>query len=256
MGHTRLGSVPKTRKWLHVLQLVAGKEGLDDRLSPRAISEIASQTLDAAEEGLTRAIADPGVQRTFYVLATLAAASAKRAEGQQAQSIFELAATVHDEVDIYLRHRGSTTDFGEMAQRAAGDALISVTERGTSSLFGDSSEEVERALRRVSTKAGFADLGEQFFSRFMHRFLNFYLSRVTARKIGSARVTQVGDISEFNAALELHCHQTARIVRDFCGDWYSKTNYLTGINEENASAFLAVAIKKLKAELQYQRTTG
>jgi hypothetical protein len=41
-------------------------------------------------------------------------------------------------------------------------------------------------------------------------------------------------------------------VRDFCGEWYSKTEYLQGINLENTSGFIAVAIKKLRAEIKQQ----
>jgi hypothetical protein len=62
----------------------------------------------------------------------------------------------------------------------------------------------------------------------------------------------LGDVAEFNHALERHCDQSARIVRDFCGEWYSKTEHQTGISPSNASRFLAVAVKKLSNELEQQ----
>jgi hypothetical protein len=65
----------------------------------------------------------------------------------------------------------------------------------------------------------------------------------------------VGAIAQFNAALRSHCDQSARIVRDFCGDWYSKTEYQKGIDLENTSGFLAVALKKLRSELEQQKAT-
>ena len=82
----------------------------------------------------------------------------------------------------------------------------------------------------------------------MTRFLNFYLSRVTAGQLGGAE-----NLSRFNEALATHCNQSARIVRDFCGEWYSKTEFQQGIDLENSSRFLAVALQKLKAELGQQR---
>jgi hypothetical protein len=63
---------------------------------------------------------------------------------------------------------------------------------------------------------------------------------------------ELADIAEFNQALRAHCDQSARIVRDFCGEWYSKTAYQEGINPENASRFLAVAVRKLSSELEQQ----
>jgi hypothetical protein len=42
-------------------------------------------------------------------------------------------------------------------------------------------------------------------------------------------------------------------VRDFCGTWYSKTNYEQGINPENTSRFLAFALEKMRSELAQQR---
>ena len=84
------------------------------------------------------------------------------------------------------------------------------------------------------------------------RFLNFYLSRATAAALGGPRLQDLGDVAEFNQALQVHCEQSARIVRDFCGDWYSKTAYQEGIDLENASRFLAIAVRKLSSELEHQ----
>jgi hypothetical protein len=119
-------------------------------------------------------------------------------------------------------------------------------------LFGGSSDDVRNAIRSLSTKKGFGDLGQRFFGRFVARFLNFYLSRVTAASLGSPRLRDLGDVAQFNDALRLHCDQSARIVRDFCGEWFSKTVYREGIDLKNTSRFLAVAFKKLRGELDRQ----
>ena len=87
----------------------------------------------------------------------------------------------------------------------------------------------------------------------MSRFLNFYLSRVTAGRVGGDRLRQVGELTRFNQSLDDHCHQSARIVRDFCGQWYSKTEFQQGISLENTSGFMAVALRKLRDELERQK---
>jgi hypothetical protein len=102
-------------------------------------------------------------------------------------------------------------------------------------------------------RKGLVIWGQRFFGRFVARFLNFYLSRVTAASLGSPRLRDLGDVAQFNNALRVHCDQSALIVRGiFCGDWFSKTVYREGIDLNNTSKFLAVAFKKLRSELGRQ----
>ncbi len=140
-----------------------------------------------------------------------------------------------------------------MAQQSAGEALLNLAGLQTANLFSGSRADAKAAIRSLSTQKGFGKLGQKFFGRFVARFLNFYLSRATAATLGSARVQNLGDIAEFNKALELHCQESARIVKDFCGDWYSKTEYEKGIELSDASKFVAVAVKKLGKELKQQK---
>ena len=60
-------------------------------------------------------------------------------------------------------------------------------------------------------------------------------------------------IGELNDALVAHCQQSARIVRDFYGDWYSATEFREGITPQNTSRFVAVALNKIRAEMVSQK---
>jgi hypothetical protein len=112
---------------------------------------------------------------------------------------------------------------------------------------------LQAVVRPLSTEAGFGRLGQRFFGRFLARFLNFYLSRITAAKVGNARLGSVSEVARFNDALSTHCEESALVVRDFCRDWYSKTEYTERINPGNASRFIAHAVEKLSLELAKQR---
>jgi hypothetical protein len=228
------------------------------------IATITARTLDAAQKALDQSVDDPGVRYTFYLLTQIALASRKdnweaalAAHGLRvanAHTVFDFTAEVQDAIDRYVHQspRGAT-DLSEMAQQAAGEALLSLSTAQSRGLFGESSEDVREIIRPLSTKKGFGELGQRFFGRFVGRFLNFYLSRITAAQIGAKRIQDVGDFARFEDSLRLHCDQSARIVRDFCGAWYSKTEYERGINLENTSGFLAVAMQKLRAELGQQK---
>jgi hypothetical protein len=265
MGHTRLGNIPTGKKWKAVVAALASSA--DDTISVGILSEdvelVALRTLEAAKTGLNRALDDEGLRYTFFVLTQLALASRETDWRKRLSQIgmdvpaetspFALSAELHKSIDDYLLSRGYSTDISEIAQQAAGEAVTSLTAEEERTLFGTGERELQSAVRRLSTSRGFADLGQRFFGRFMARFLNFYLSRATAAQVGGNRFQSTSDISKFNNILERHCEQTARIIRDFCGEWYSKTEFREGIDLENTSRFMAVAVKKLQSELERQR---
>lgn len=266
MGHTRLGSIPKTRRWNELVHEVTGPQLVGRSVSSAAtiVDSIAARVLDAAQGSLRRVVDDPGVRYTFYLLTQIASASrqpdwevALSRQGihlDENSTVFDLTAELQAAVDRRLSETlSSATDLSEMAQQAAGEAIAVTAGHETSDLFSGSRSQLKKTIRNLSKKKGFGQLGQVFFGRFMARFLNFYLSRVTAAGLGSSRLRDVGDITKFNDALRLHCDQSARIVRDFCGDWYSKTAYQGGIDLENTSRFLAVAWGKLRSELEQQR---
>lgn len=262
MGHTRLGDPPKSLKWDQVVDLVV------DAAVPGSpadrISDIAKASLDAAEAGIQHAIADEGLRHTIFTLMQIVLA-ARHDDWQLRLSdlgirvpsdggVLDLTGAVQDALDDHIFARGKATDISEMAQQAAGEALASLTKPTGDALFaGADRKQLAQALRELSTKNGFARLGQRFFGRFMARFLNFHLSRITAGAVGGKQMSGVGEAARFNEALTWHCEQSARIVRDFCGSWYSKTQYEGGIDAGNTARFMAVALKKLRNEMQRQR---
>ncbi len=264
MGHTRLGKLPKTQKWQDLVSRIAGSMIGGGVLSAASYMEaIAAETLEASRQGLDNAKHDSGVHYAFYLLTqvTLASRSANWEEAlarhkirlANDSTVFDLTCEVQAAIDRHVSGSASgATDLSEMAQQSVGETLMSLAGTRSANLFGDGGEEVKNTVRGFSTKKGFGELGQRFFGRFVARFLNFYLSRATAAALGGPRLPDLSDISDFNEALRTHCDQTARIVRDFCGEWYSKTAYEKGISPENTSRFVAVAVRKLSSELEHQ----
>ncbi|HXH50857.1 MAG TPA: hypothetical protein VNM47_16050 [Terriglobia bacterium] len=262
MGHTRLGAIPKSRKWSAVVAELDNLESSALHGGPGAVGgvvAVAGRTLQAAETGMDRAVEDPGLSFAFYLLTQLAL-SARGRDWPQAlrrfgirlsdeSSIFDLTLELQSAVDRHVSTHSHPNDISEMAQQAVGEAVAALATAESATLFGSGREELQRAIRSLSTRKGFSELGQVFFGRFTARFLNFYLSRLTGEKL-----SQIGDVSTFNKALQTHCEQSARVVRDFCGEWFSKTEYLEGITPENTSRFVAVAVKKLRSELRQQRS--
>lgn len=255
MGHTRLGDIPKTQQWKAVLAYLSNPpETAFD------VPRVAAETMAATAAGLDKALRDDGLTYSFFLLTQIALAS----KGQNLQERLahlgiqipadagpgDLSLAVQDLLDQRKHTRKHNTDFSEIAERALTETLISATAVQSGSLFGAESEQLQKRLRSFSSTRGFGELGRDFFSKFLARFLNFYLSRATAHRLGRGRIQNTEQLSAFNEALRLHCKQRAEIVRSFCGEWFSKTEFKHGIDPQNSKRFIAIALRKLKAELK------
>jgi hypothetical protein len=62
MGHKRLGTLPKTKRWQQVIASLEGGE---------SVAQVAAASSDAAEGALSRASTDPTLIRAFWLLTQL-----------------------------------------------------------------------------------------------------------------------------------------------------------------------------------------
>jgi hypothetical protein len=108
-------------------------------------------------------------------------------------------------------------------------------------------------VRRHSTRANFGDLSRRYFGDFLARTLRSYLDREIANHVGPThRIENPTQAAEFTRRLDIHARQSARIVEEFAGDWYSKHNFETQgqISRDEAQDFVAMALRKLRSELR------
>lgn len=127
MGHVRLGSLPRTRRWQQVVGLIAAGAEPD---------QVASATLTTAEQALKRAYDDIGLTETVWLLTQLPLAareenfvSALRSRGidvSDAPSLAEITCAVADAIDRRIGKNGNRSDLGEMAQMAAVETISRV----------------------------------------------------------------------------------------------------------------------------------
>jgi hypothetical protein len=257
MGHSRIGRLPATRRWREVIALIGG--GAD-------VSDIAAATSLAAEQSLDQASEDPTFQHAFWLLTQipLAArtedfAASLRALGlgvSEAPNLQEICATVMTALDRVARKAARPNDLGEIAALSLVECLSGVAGRESPTLFGPTyaPEEAYLALRGLATTRQFGLLARDFFARLTRRCLDYFLSRELPNHVGiGGRFQTLRDHRDFEQALDAHCHETAQIVRDFAGEWFSKTNYEGGIDEAKAGRFAHVAFGKLRKELRARR---
>jgi hypothetical protein len=255
MGHTRLGDLPRTRRWQEVVGLIAIGAGAD---------QIANAVIHAAEKSLMQAANDKGLVESFWCLTQLTAAArepnfatALRSRGMivpDNPSLPAITAAVSDAIDKSMRNNDGRTDLGEIAQSAVSETINQIVTERTSSLFGSTSEDVQRAFRELGTVARFGDLGRRFFAQFMGKVLASFVSRESANHVGEGqRFATLASKASFDDALRTHCRQASVIVEQFAGDWLSKKTWQNGnagISREEAASFTHVAFSKLVKELK------
>jgi len=255
MGHLQLGDLPRTYHWQDVISLY--------EYAPDA-PDLAAATLEAAQKGLELASREPGVKFTVWLMTqvTLAAKEKDFAEALKKLGIdvptrpglFDITGGLTTRIDAYVDSTAARTDTSEMCQMAAVETLSRHCMEQGRSLFGSGPEEVQDAVKELSTKTNFARFSRDFFSRFIYRYINYFLSRETSKHVGpGGSLPNIDAHTAFNEALKLHCRESAKIVQDFAGGWYSKTNYEYGITPEKAGNFAHVALKKLASELKRER---
>ena len=253
MGHIRLGKIPRTRKWQQVVALIeVGAKS----------TQVANATITAAEHGLSLTSEDKGLVETIWLLTQLPlaarsdnfAASLRTAglDVSDSPNLMEVVGAFSDAVDRRLSNNGGRTDLGEMAQMAASETMSKVIGNRTQSLFGTTPEDVRSEFSKIATNRQFSIFTREFFARLTNKCLEYFVSMAVANHVGEGRrFRTLSQQGEFTKALENHCYEASRIVEEFSGGWFTKTNWeKKGISRKDAAGFAYVAMKKIVEELK------
>jgi len=253
LGHDRLHQWPATRNWRKVVGTLRTTDNL---------AVIADRTAQAADRGINLAKKDQGVAAVIFRLMNVIWSSREenfkeRLRGfgvslPKSPALLDLVGAFDDALDRSLRQAGHRSDFAEMARYSAVEALTDVCRAETGSLFGVDIKDTQKALKKYATPKRFGTVGQNFFGKFLYRFLDYHLSRELPNHIGPGmQFASVSACEDFKSALALHCHQTAGIVKEFSGCWPSATEFKEGISVENVrTKFVPVALKKIRSELK------
>lgn len=256
MSHQRLGIIPDNEEWDKLVDRLHTCKGL----AHEDIAPIVALALDAISPMLDEASNDVGLCYIFFILTQIAYAS-ETADWQtylatyninlcSNSSIFDLTSQLQFAINKYTNDNDyCATDISELGQRAAGEALASLSLYTSMDLFNNDGVSLKIAVNYLSTPEGFSKLGQVFFGRFMEKFLYLYLNQLTTQEIVSRWIPGISEVICFNDALMTHCEQSARVVRNLCEQWYSETEYLKCIDIREASHFISIALKSLQDEL-------
>jgi hypothetical protein len=169
-------------------------------------------------------------------------------------SIADVTSGMMDAIDAAVNRSGGRTDFGEMAQLCAAESLAAVTASELRDLFGTTSEQVISALAGLATPKQFSVLARDYVARLARRHLSYFLSRTLSNHVGPGqRFSSVREHRSFEEALELHCRETTRVIKEYSAEWYSKRIYEGGIDQEQAGRFVHATFQKVREEFMHRR---
>ncbi|WP_306116964.1 MULTISPECIES: hypothetical protein [unclassified Roseovarius] len=259
MGHIRLGTLPQSKKWRDVVDLIDSDAPID------AIAEAATR---ASELDLSRASDDPRFQFISALLVRLPLmarapgfehALAGLGVGENAlSSVAGLLSGLELVVDQQSFQSGASSDAGELAKFAFLETLSVQLRDQLPTLFEPTPQEIRTALGKYSSGDRFAELARGFFARLTYRSLDYYLSRELANHTGQGK--RFADDTQrvaFQHALAQHTFEASRIVKEFASGWYGKTVWQKqALDQESIDRFTKYAFKKMRSELGRRRDTA
>ncbi len=254
MGHQRLARLPRSKRWDEVIRLILGSS---------EVGEIALAASQAAERSMIDASEDPATRYSMWLLARLplaarepdfhSAMSELGLECPARPSLADVVCAVMAAIDLRVPVH-NRTDYGEIAELSAAEAMYSVFGREYDQLFDAGPDHTQSVIATFGTVTQFPVLARDFFARLTRRHLDYYLSRELSGHVGPGRrFATVREHQAFEAALDQHCRETTRIIQEYSGEWLSKHNFEGGINLGKAGRFVSYASEKIRDELRERR---
>jgi hypothetical protein len=253
MGHSRIGTLPKTREWREVVDFIANGAN---------VAAVADKALVAAQKALLTTKGDLGFREAVHLLAQLGAAArsedpAAHLEGlgvelRDGYSAVDLVTALSAAVDRRMEGRGQRSDWGEMAKGALVTAVTESMRHTEARLFDPTRQDLNADLQRFRTEKGFGILGRAFFGAMSGRVLNYFLTKSLGTHVGAGqRFATMKEFSEFRKAMATHNGEASQIVEKYSGQWLQKQfrECPTGITRDAAEGFGAHAIHKMQLEL-------
>jgi hypothetical protein len=120
------------------------------------------------------------------------------------------------------------------------------------SLFGGSLEDVQLGFRSQASGTRFGRLARRFFADLFGRTLRAAIDRELPNHVGpSEAIKNVAESAALAERVDAYARDSAGVMEQFAEDWYASRNWpeRRPITREEAQAFVAHAVEKLRSEL-------
>lgn len=254
MGHERVGALPRTKRWLSVVDEIAAVVVVDGD-----VSGLADATLENVRDRLVAIQEDTGFIASFQFLVGLALSASPDIDRSSLGSLaIDLEANpsplkLANELGQYVAENRQSAEYAEMARKAAVDAISFWTEQQTlqRSLTGEH-EQASEVWRRASDGRGFCEVARVFFGKFVARYLNYFIGREASSLVANTedRTRFARRLEDHVDAVSHHAFETARITQSFAAGWFNRYARQGMPTADEISGFLSHSVGKLREELR------
>jgi hypothetical protein len=253
MGHERVGSLPRTRVWRHIVSDLARLEDGEDV----TISDIAHRTLKNVRKRYEGIHKDSGVQAAFGYLLSLATERYNRSEARQIVGLDlrenPSPVRIAAKLNAWVAAHTNSTEYAEIARRAGGDTIAQWTQqRGRQDDLFEGPADARRVWQAASEAQGFCEVARIFFAKFTERYLRYFLEREASAELPSleAREKFSQQLSAHVDTVSQHAFETSKIAQSFAAGWFNNHARHAHPSEREIEGFLSLSFGKLQEELQ------
>jgi len=260
MGHERVGVLPKTQRWIEIIDQMAGLEPGNVN-----VDDIANRTLRNIISRFNSLCSDTSTIRAFAFLVKFASSCKSDDPLAEAKdlgiglpsksTLMSLIKTLRNAIGEYEL----SNEHGQLTFAAASDALAkwhAAHENRQLSLLKPTVDFID-SWKGIGTGSGFCNLARLYFSSLTERYLKYYLERAASASIPTLRARE-----EFHDALHnhiddvsKHAFETARIAQSFSAGWFNKNASEKPPDDKAIKGFLFIAFGKLRDELLREETS-
>lgn len=255
MGHIKLGRLPRTIKWKHVINALISEDA--------SFYELLSSTSKASKDILTASYNQEGLAHCFWLFTNIAQASRKQDFIQSLNKLgidvtandsgMKILKKIYDSASYEINNKtqSKNTILNQIALESFKSAIHSTITRESASLFGCTPETIQQAFKKYSTSTQVGYLGRELFGQYVNKAFSYALEKELATSIGANnKFRNSHDIQEFNRRLTTYCRETSKIVEQFSGGWYGKHGFIGDLKDKDkARGFTNYAVTKLLSEV-------
>ena len=247
MGHERLGSLPRTRRWRTIVDDISLSKGHADK-----VADLADRTLHNVRVRFSNLHRDSGVQAAFAYLVSLATAALPRSTGLSSPETGldgnPSPARIAKNLSEWVRLHALSQEYAEVACRAGADAIADWTRtRSAQGLLFDARVSASDIWSESANAEGFCQVARSFFARFTERYLRYFLEREASFE---ARESFAKSLHVHIEEVSRHAFETSKITQSFAAGWFNNHARESRPTDTEIRGFLATAFGKLQEEMQ------
>jgi hypothetical protein len=252
MGHERLGSLPRTKRWRTIVEDISRSQGYADR-----VSDLADKTLHNVQDRFSNLHRDSGIQAAFAYLVSLATATLPRTTGLSSPPTGleenPSPARIAKNLSEWVRQHALSHEYAEVACRAGADTIADWTKsRSAQGRLFEVSGSAANIWAESANAEGFCQVARSFFAHFTERYLRYFLEREASAQLSSfeARESFTKNLHDHIGDVSRHAFETSKITQSFAAGWFNNHARESRPTDTEIQGFLATAFGKLQEEMQ------